>query len=197
MGELSIILTTTELILPIHRFSQENLTSAHKQTGPYIVYHGMRRTKNKLITGEINCDIKEEPPKLGRIKIKRRIVPNLLKNFSTSYAYFFGKIPTKILPPSKGCIGTRLKIASDTFKIINGTANRENNGLIRPINETISASNKFDAGPASEIKAESRLGFLRLYGSNSTGFAQPKGITEAPKALIIDSPKSNVVPIGS
>ena len=63
--------------------------------------------------------------------------------------------------------------------------------------ETTKDNNRFEAGPANEIRAESRLGFLRLYGSNSTGFAQPNGITGAPRALIIDSARSRVVPIGS
>ena len=91
VGGLPITLTATRRILPIQRFSQENLTSTlNKQDHIYCIAigQGMRRTKNKLITGEINCEIKEEPPKLGKIKINNNIVPNLLKKFSTPYAYF-------------------------------------------------------------------------------------------------------------
>ncbi len=54
------------------------------------------------MTGDINCEINDEPPKLGNIKNIRSNVPNLLKKLSTSYAYFFGRIPTSILPPSSG-----------------------------------------------------------------------------------------------
>ena len=36
------------------------------------------------------------------------------------------------------------------------------------------AKAKLDSGPAKEIKAESRRGLARLYGSYLTGFAQPK-----------------------
>jgi len=41
--------------------------------------------------------------------------------------------------------------------------------------ERIIARIKFAPGPAKEISAESLWGFLRLYGSNWTGLAQPKG----------------------
>lgn len=44
----------------------------------------MRRTKNKLTTGDINCEIKDDPPKVGNIKNINKIVPYLLKKFSTS-----------------------------------------------------------------------------------------------------------------
>mgnify|MGYP001591387580 CR=1 FL=1 len=88
-------------------------------------------------------------------------------------------------------------MASDTFRIIKGTTKIDKAGLRRARIETNNATNKFDAGPAKEISAESRRGFLRLYGSNSTGFAQPNGITGAPSARIIDKPNSRVVPIGS
>lgn len=40
----------------------------------------------------------------------------------------------------------------------------------------IIAKLRFDSGPAREMSAASRLGFLRLYGSNLTGLAQPKTI---------------------
>lgn len=122
----------------------------------------MRSIKKRLITGEINCDINEAPPKVGNIIKINKIVPNLLKKLSTWYAYCFGSNPTSILPPSSGCIGTRLNIASDTFKTIKGTAINESNGLMRPIKEINKAIIKFDAGPANEISAESRRGFLRL-----------------------------------
>lgn len=106
-------------------------------------------------------------------------------------------MPTSILPPSNGWTGTRLKIANDTFNIINGTAKIAKTGFNLAMTETISATNKFDAGPAKDITAESLRGFFRLYESNSTGFAHPNGITGAPKALMTDKTNSIVVPTGS
>lgn len=41
--------------------------------------------------------------------------------------------------------------------------------------ERTTAKIKLAAGPANDIRAESLWGFLRLYGSNWTGLAQPKG----------------------
>lgn len=41
--------------------------------------------------------------------------------------------------------------------------------------ERATAKIRLAPGPAKDIKAESLWGFLRLYGSNCTGFAQPKG----------------------
>ena len=107
-------------------------------------------------------DIKEDPPKLGKINKNKIIVPNLLKKVSTSYAYFLGNIPTKIFPPSKGWIGIRLKIANETLSITNGTATIVKAGKTLAMIDTINAIIKFDAGPAREIIAESFLGFFRL-----------------------------------
>ena len=59
------------------------------------------------------------------------------------------------------------------------------------------ASDKFARGPAREIKAESRRGFFKLYGSKTTGFAHPKGITGIPIDLKITRTSKRVVPIGS
>ena len=107
-------------------------------------------------------DIKEDPPKLGKINKNKIIVPNLLKKASASYAYFLGSIPTRIFPPSKGWIGIRLKIASETLSMTKGTATIVNGGKTLAIIETINAITRFDAGPAREIIAESFLGFFRL-----------------------------------
>ncbi len=41
--------------------------------------------------------------------------------------------------------------------------------------ERTTANIKLAPGPANDIRAESLWGFLRLYGSNCTGLAQPKG----------------------
>lgn len=108
-----------------------------------------------------------------------------------------GSKPTNIFPPSSGCIGTRLNIASETFKMINGTTKMASVGTNLAIIETSKASNKFEAGPAKDIRAESLLGFFKLYGSNSTGFAQPNGIIAGLKNLMTESSKSREVPIGS
>ena len=40
--------------------------------------------------------------------------------------------------------------------------------------DSITASNKFDAGPAKEMSAPSFRGFFKLKGSNCTGLPQPK-----------------------
>lgn len=70
-------------------------------------------------------------------------------------------------------------MARTTFKIIRGWKIRE----IREIGETGEilknrparvARTRFEAGPARDIIAESRLGFSRLKGSNCTGLPQPK-----------------------
>jgi hypothetical protein len=45
--------------------------------------------------------------------------------------------------------------------------------ILRKIERTI-ANKMLARGPAKEIRAVSFLGFLRLYGSMGTGFAQPK-----------------------
>lgn len=63
--------------------------------------------------------------------------------------------------------------------------------------ERIVAKIKFAPGPANDIRAESLWGFLRLYGSNGTGLAQPKGKGRYPKAVSIAVIKSRVVPAGS
>jgi hypothetical protein len=57
VGELPKTITASELILPIQRFSQKITTIAlNKQDHIYCINQGqgMRRTKNKLMTGEIN-----------------------------------------------------------------------------------------------------------------------------------------------
>ena len=108
-------------------------------------------------------DTKDEPPNEGKINKIKIIVPNLFKKDSVWYAYCFGSIPTNILPPSKGWIGIRLKIASETFKITNGTAIMAKIGINLAIIERVKARIKFEAGPAKEIIAESLLGFFKLY----------------------------------
>ena len=55
----------------------------------------------------------------------------------------------------------------------------------------------FEAGPAREIRAASRRGLSRLYGSNWTGFAQPMGMTGAPSARITTVTNKTVVPTRS
>lgn len=45
--------------------------------------------------------------------------------------------------------------------------------VILAVRERMVARIKFEAGPAKAIKAESRLGCLRLKGSKGTGLPQP------------------------
>ena len=103
VGELSKIIIILETVLPIQRFSQENLTSTLiKQDQIYYIKFGSNIFKNKLIAGEIMEETREDPPNEGKIKKIKIIVPNLLKKDSAWYAYCFGRIPTNIFPPSKG-----------------------------------------------------------------------------------------------
>lgn len=54
VGELSKTITVSELILPIHRFSQENLTATlNKQDHIYCINfsQGIRRAKRRLEIG--------------------------------------------------------------------------------------------------------------------------------------------------
>ena len=46
------------------------------------------------------------------------------------------------------------------------------------------ASTELERGPARDIRAESRLGLAKLYGSKRTGFAQPKTIGNLNKIKI-------------
>lgn len=94
-----------------------------------------------------------------------------------SIASSVGRKPLRIFSPSRGKTGTRLKMAREIFIIIMS-------GIILAIRlpaprkpatiERRVARMMLLAGPASAIKAVSRLGFLKLYGSNSTGLPQPK-----------------------
>ncbi len=110
----------------------------------------------------------------------------------------------RIFPPSSGWIGMRLKIAKTTLRMMKGYRKPAIKGIgkkgvdaMRTTIPNIIAKAKFDKGPANEINAASLLGFLRLNGSNRTGFAQPKGITGIPIDLIITNTKRRVVPMGS
>ncbi len=101
-------------------------------------------------------------------------------------------------------MGTRLKSPRITFSKIKSwiavekKANGEKGVIINlKIRAKRLAIAKFEKGPAKEIIAASRLGFLRLKGSKTTGFAHPKGMTGAPNARRIKRPKRSVVPIGS
>ncbi len=73
-------------------------------------------------------------------------------------------------------------MARATFiKIIGGMAterrrNGENGKMSLRMIESMLARIRFEAGPASEISAESRLGFWRLKGSNCTGRPHPNRI---------------------
>ena len=101
-------------------------------------------------------------------------------------------------------MGIRLNTASEIFKrmkigsIPKANEKKENGEemSLKAIERT-TAKIKLAEGPANDIKAESLWGFLRLYGSNGTGLAQPKGKGRYPKAVRIAVIKSSVVPAGS
>jgi len=70
--------------------------------------------------GEMIAVKMDSPPKVGKIRKKRIMIPNLSRKNSTLRAFFSGSKPTRILPPSRGLTGTKLKIAKETFKTTSG-----------------------------------------------------------------------------
>jgi len=72
---------------------------------------GIRSLRKILITGLITSVAKELPPKMGKIKARIRIIPNLSKKSPKALACLLGRRPVRILVPSRGPIGIRLKIA--------------------------------------------------------------------------------------
>lgn len=135
------------------------------------------------------------PPKTGKIKKKRRITPNLFKKRSTPRAFWGGRSPIRILPPSKGWIGIRLKTAKEILRRMKGEIKGRKLNL-KIIDKSV-ASIKLAPGPAKEMMAESLWGFLRLYGSNCTGLAQPNGKGKKPLTVRKAVAKRRVVPTGS
>lgn len=119
-------------------------------------------------------------PPIGRIKRIKIIGPYCLKISSHSRASSLGKSPKRIVPPSKGGTGKRLKSASTIFKVIMALkiGKRVNKigdiGIILKSKESKIPRIMFDPGPAREIKAASLLGFFKLKGSIGTGLPQPK-----------------------
>src|SRR3990167_2674699 len=116
------------------------------------------------------------------IKRIKKIIPYLL-NPSHSRDFPRGSKPLTIANPSRGWIGIRLKSPRMTFMEIKGT--KRIDPIIKKLErlkkmnnlstiDSVTASNKFDAGPAKEIRAPSFRGFFRLKGSNCTGLPQPK-----------------------
>ena len=73
-------------------------------------------------------------------------------------------------------MGRRLNIARLILMMIRGAENKASK--VEPVSlavrERITAKIMLEAGPARAIRAESRLGCLRLKGSKGTGFPQPK-----------------------
>jgi hypothetical protein len=83
----------------------------------------------------------------------------------SSAARLSGKIPVKIFSPSRGKIGTRLNIASETFIMIriDKTAEMiELSGKNFMIRERINAKARLEIGPIKAMSAESRLGLRML-----------------------------------
>ena len=86
-----------------------------------------------------------------------------------------GSKPYKILEPSSGGTGRRLKIARLMFIIIKGVEKRIKRGepdSLAAIERRV-ARMRLEAGPARAIRAESLLGCLKLKGSKGTGLPQP------------------------
>ena len=94
--------------------------------------------------------------------------------------YWFGMIEKRILEPSRGGNGMRLKMARTILmmtmyeKIIRTGSETvppaDKNLMIVP---NMRASKRFEPGPAAAIKNSPCLLFLRLYGLYGTGLAQP------------------------
>jgi len=72
---------------------------------------GIRSLRKTLITGLITSVTKELPPKIGKIKAKIRIIPNLSKKSPKALACLLGRRPVRIFAPSRGPTGIRLKTA--------------------------------------------------------------------------------------
>ena len=129
--------------------------------------------RRKLIIGDMNLPARLTPPKTGKITRRSRNMPYLCIKISTSLASLGGRSPTKILPPSRGWMGIRLKTAritlmmiNDGIKFINGASGEK--GIIENLRtiESRLARVMLLSGPARLIMAASRRGFSRLNGSN-------------------------------
>lgn len=91
--------------------------------------------------------------------------------------YDSGKIADRILDPSRGGIGIKLKIIRTIFiSIIKYITEAKSapNGINLKINEKIITAIRFESGPANATLRLSILGFLKLLGLIGTGFPQPK-----------------------
>jgi len=89
-----------------------------------------------------------------------------------------GNIAKRILDPSRGGMGTRLKIASTIFiKTIMADISRKPDVWApakRRMSPNMTAIKILEAGPAKATAASDHLPGRRLYGLYGTGFAQPK-----------------------
>ena len=133
----------------------------------------MINLKKNAITGSKICE-------KAKIKIIKIIKPKRSREISM-FRQLAGKIAKRIFEPSKGGMGTRLKIPKIRFiKTIsvarskNGAGKNANDALLRIINPKIIAITKLETGPAAARRAGPHFWFLKLYGLNGTGFAQPK-----------------------
>ena len=94
----------------------------------------------------------------------------------------FGKSAYKTFEPSKGAIGTKLKIPKTTFTKIIIFKKIDKAGMAKKLNmpeifkriAKIIATEKLLAGPDKAINPPSFLGFFKLFGLNGTGLAHPK-----------------------
>lgn len=112
-----------------------------------------------------------------------------LCNSAHCTANLLGKNPKTILLPSRGPSGIKLKNPNIKLYKIKKYKNTENTspiGKIFRIKANTIANNKFDIGPAKDIKAASLFGFFKLKGLKGTGLPQPNPMNN-----------KSIVPIGS
>ncbi len=117
---------------------------------------------------------------LPKSPIKRR-KKMMIKPKGSILIYFSrasgGRKPCKILEPSNGGMGTRLKIARRRFMKtakLRTCPKKPDSGKILNIIEKMIASPMLAAGPAAPTSIISLFGSLKLYGFMGTGFAHPK-----------------------
>ena len=139
---------------------------------------------------------REKPP-IGNTKRKKRIKIPMEPKDRYAAAYFSGSKSEKILDPSSGGIGNKLKIARIKFMrtTIKKNSKRGELPTVTRVNlksnVAIIANKMFVAGPARETSAISFLPSFKLKGSTGTGFAPPKITGDPPKISI--SGKSIVI----
>lgn len=108
-------------------------------------------------------------------KIMKYFIP-WYKNFAYAECHFLGITRPRILEPSKGGKGSRLKTPSKILKSKTAKTNEYKvSGIVRYFNGIASktAVRKFDMGPAKDVIALPRTGSRKFRGSTGTGLPQP------------------------